>query len=113
MLISGKEDAANNYARGHYTIGRELVDNVLDKIRKLVSQNFDFTQLFIIVLTAVVSSPIYRPQTFEEQFKLSFGSVFRTGSGHSLQLDMNQNTSLNIQSLFWSSDQYIYIWRVQ
>ena len=37
MLISGKEDAANNYARGHYTIGRELVDVVLDKIRKLVS----------------------------------------------------------------------------
>ena len=33
MLISGKEDAANNYARGHYTIGRELVDKVLDKIR--------------------------------------------------------------------------------
>ena len=22
QLISGKEDAANNYARGHYTIGR-------------------------------------------------------------------------------------------
>ena len=36
MLISGKEDAANNYARGHYTIGREIVDKVLDKIRKLV-----------------------------------------------------------------------------
>ena len=23
MMISGKEDAANNYARGHYTIGKE------------------------------------------------------------------------------------------
>ena len=45
MLISGKEDAANNYARGHYTIGRELVDKVLDKIRKLVSQKSDFIQL--------------------------------------------------------------------
>lgn len=40
MLISGKEDAANNYARGHYTIGRELVDVVLDKIRKLVRRQF-------------------------------------------------------------------------
>lgn len=29
QLISGKEDAANNYARGHYTIGKEIVDNVL------------------------------------------------------------------------------------
>jgi len=25
MMISGKEDAANNYARGHYTIGKEQV----------------------------------------------------------------------------------------
>jgi tubulin alpha len=30
-----KEDAANNYARGHYTLGREVVDLVLDRIRKL------------------------------------------------------------------------------
>jgi len=34
-MISGKEDAANNFARGHYTVGRELVDIVLDRIRKL------------------------------------------------------------------------------
>ncbi|KAI0990593.1 hypothetical protein GJ496_003600 [Pomphorhynchus laevis] len=34
-LISGKEDAANNYGRGHYTIGREIIDIVLDRIRKL------------------------------------------------------------------------------
>ena len=27
MMISGKEDAANNYARGHYTIGKEQVIN--------------------------------------------------------------------------------------
>merc|ERR1712088_1238142 len=31
QLINGKEDAANNYARGHYTIGKEVVD----RIRKL------------------------------------------------------------------------------
>ncbi|EQC30954.1 tubulin alpha chain [Saprolegnia diclina VS20] len=35
QIISGKEDAANNYARGHYTIGKEVVDKVLDRIRKL------------------------------------------------------------------------------
>ena len=35
QLISGKEDAANNFARGHYTIGKEIVDLVLDRIRKL------------------------------------------------------------------------------
>ncbi|KAF5182032.1 Tubulin alpha chain [Thalictrum thalictroides] len=35
QLISGKEDAANNFARGHYTIGKEIVDLCLDRIRKL------------------------------------------------------------------------------
>ncbi|KAH0507726.1 Tubulin alpha-5 chain [Microtus ochrogaster] len=28
QLITGKEDAANNYARGHYTIGKEITDLV-------------------------------------------------------------------------------------
>nr|GEW46402.1 tubulin alpha chain [Tanacetum cinerariifolium] len=27
-------DAANNFARGHYTIGKEIVDLCLDRIRK-------------------------------------------------------------------------------
>merc|ERR1712100_852805 len=35
QVITGKEDAANNYARGHYTIGKEIVDLCLDRIRKL------------------------------------------------------------------------------
>ncbi|XP_017251348.1 tubulin alpha-3 chain [Daucus carota subsp. sativus] len=35
QLISGKEDAANNFARGHYTVGREIVDGCLDRVRKL------------------------------------------------------------------------------
>ena len=39
QLISGKEDAANNYARGHYTIGKEIVDLALDRIRKLGQSN--------------------------------------------------------------------------
>ena len=38
QLLTGKEDAANNYARGHYTVGKEMIDIVLDKIRKLVSR---------------------------------------------------------------------------
>lgn len=39
QLITGKEDAANNYARGHYTVGKEIIDLVLDRTRKLVSSN--------------------------------------------------------------------------
>ena len=38
QLISGKEDAANNYARGHYTVGKELIDIVLERLRKQAEQ---------------------------------------------------------------------------
>nr|XP_009677606.1 PREDICTED: tubulin alpha-1D chain-like [Struthio camelus australis] len=37
-FISGKEDAANNYARGHYTIGKEIIDPVVDRARKMADQ---------------------------------------------------------------------------
>ncbi|XP_066953816.1 tubulin alpha chain-like isoform X2 [Macrobrachium rosenbergii] len=33
-LHTGKEDAANNYARGHYTVGKEQLEVVLDTVRK-------------------------------------------------------------------------------
>lgn len=39
LLISGKEDAANNYARGHYTIGKEILEGTLDKIRRVLVCN--------------------------------------------------------------------------
>ncbi|PRP82678.1 alpha-tubulin [Planoprotostelium fungivorum] len=35
QLITGKEDAANNYARGYYSIGKEMIDTCLDGIRKM------------------------------------------------------------------------------
>ena len=35
QLITGKEDAANNYARGHYTIGKEQIEVTLDKVKFL------------------------------------------------------------------------------
>ncbi|CAI9276992.1 unnamed protein product [Lactuca saligna] len=47
QLISGKEDAANNFARGHYTIGKEIVDLCLDRIRKL-ADNCTGLQGFLI-----------------------------------------------------------------
>ncbi|KAI3411825.1 Tubulin alpha-4A chain [Globodera pallida] len=37
-VITGKEDAANNYARGHYTIGKELIDVTMDRIRRSAEQ---------------------------------------------------------------------------
>jgi tubulin alpha len=37
-IDNGKEDAANNYARGHYTVGKAIIDLTLDRIRKLAGQ---------------------------------------------------------------------------
>ena len=36
--MTGKEDAANNYARGHYTIGKEQIDLAAEKVRKLADK---------------------------------------------------------------------------
>lgn len=38
QLLTGKEDAANNYARGHYTVGKEMIDVCMDRIRRLSEQ---------------------------------------------------------------------------
>merc|ERR1712007_207372 len=47
QMISGKEDAANNYARGHYTVGKEIIDPVCERIRKMVD-NCNGLQGFLI-----------------------------------------------------------------
>jgi tubulin alpha len=47
QIVSGKEDAANNHARGHCTIGKEIVDTVLDRIRK-VADNCTGLQGFLV-----------------------------------------------------------------
>merc|ERR1712086_456481 len=47
QLISGKEDAVNNFARGHYTVGKEIVDLCLDRLRKL-ADNCTGLQGFLI-----------------------------------------------------------------
>jgi tubulin alpha len=46
-IISGKEDAANNYARGHYTIGKDMIDTVINKVRKM-SDNCNSLQGFLV-----------------------------------------------------------------
>lgn len=46
LLISGKEDAANNYARGHYTVGKEKADEVMERIRRVAGR------IYYILLTA-------------------------------------------------------------
>ncbi|XLS70621.1 hypothetical protein HN51_027486, partial [Arachis hypogaea] len=36
-LISGKEDVANNFAKGHYIVSKEIVDHCLDHIYMLAN----------------------------------------------------------------------------
>jgi tubulin alpha len=45
--VHGKEDAANNFARGHYTVGKDIIDRVNDRMRKLID-NCENLQGFII-----------------------------------------------------------------
>jgi len=33
-FVTNKEDAASNYARGHYTVGKEIIDIALDRVRQ-------------------------------------------------------------------------------
>lgn len=49
LLVSGKEDAANNYARGHYTIGKELVDTVVDKVRRVAGKAIPLSYLCFLI----------------------------------------------------------------
>ena len=46
-MLSGKKDAANNFAGGYYTIGQEIIDKVNDRLRKLVD-NSNGVQGFIV-----------------------------------------------------------------
>ncbi|THD22970.1 Tubulin alpha chain [Fasciola hepatica] len=46
-LISGKEDAANNYARGYFTVGNEMLGLIMNQIRLVVDQ-CNMLQGFII-----------------------------------------------------------------
>merc|ERR1712110_530089 len=48
QLISSKEDAANNYARGHYTEGKSIMPRVKDQIRK-IADNCNSLQGFLVV----------------------------------------------------------------
>merc|ERR1712187_865015 len=47
FLVNGTEDAANNFARGHYTVGKELMDVINDRLKKAV-EDCDNVQGFIV-----------------------------------------------------------------
>lgn len=46
-MISGTEDAANNFARGRYTVGKDMAEICVEKIRKL-AENCSGLQGFLM-----------------------------------------------------------------
>jgi tubulin alpha len=50
-IISGKKGAASDYASGHYNIGKEIVDLVPDRIRKLADNCTDLQGFLIFHAT--------------------------------------------------------------
>lgn len=46
-MISGKEDAANNYARGYYSVGQEIINLVTDRIRRFADQCHSLQGFFL------------------------------------------------------------------
>ena len=47
FMLSGSEDAANNFARGHYTIGKEMIETITDQLRKLIDHCDNIRGFFI------------------------------------------------------------------
>ena len=50
-MISGDEDASNNFARGYYSLGRVFNDRVEDQVRKM-AEHCDSLQGFIVTNSA-------------------------------------------------------------
>ncbi len=46
-MISGKEDTANNFIRGHYTVGKDILYESMDALRRL-AEECDSLQGFIM-----------------------------------------------------------------
>ncbi|KAF0978155.1 hypothetical protein FDP41_002670 [Naegleria fowleri] len=47
-MLRGNEDASNNFARGHYTIGKDMLDSAMNSIRKITDncQSLQGFQIF-------------------------------------------------------------------
>ncbi|KAI6683566.1 hypothetical protein NL676_029479 [Syzygium grande] len=78
QLISGKEDAANNFARGHYTVGREIVNLCLDRVRKL-ADNCTGLQGFLVFNAVGGSTGSGLGSLLLEQLSVEYGKKSKLG----------------------------------
>jgi tubulin alpha len=72
QLITGKEDAASNYARGHYTVGKQQLEPVLDRLR-LLADNCSGLQGFLIFHSFGGGTGSGFASLLMEQLSLEFG----------------------------------------
>ena len=115
QLISGKEDAANNFARGHYTIGKEIVDLCLDRIRKL-ADNCTGLQGFLVFNAVGGGTGSGLGSLLLERLSVDYGKKSKLGftvypspqvcrsihfSNGNCQLDLQSSRWCNIMHLGW------------
>ncbi|KAH1073151.1 hypothetical protein J1N35_025479 [Gossypium stocksii] len=95
QLISGKEDAANNFARGHYTIGKEIVDLCLDRIRKL-ADNCTGLQGFLVFNAVGGGTGSGLGSLLLERLSVDYGKKSKLGfTVRSLDIERPTYTNLN------------------
>ncbi|KAL0384337.1 UNVERIFIED_CONTAM: Tubulin alpha chain [Sesamum radiatum] len=102
QLISGKEDAANNFARGHYTIGKEIVDLCLDRIRKL-ADNCTGLQGFLVFNAVGGGTGSGLGSLLLERLSVDYGKKSKLGftiyPSHRRSLDIERPTYTNLNRL--------------
>lgn len=90
QLISSMEDASNNFARGYYTLGRQMCDTILTQIRRATEACDLFRGFFIIHgfgggtgsgLTSLIQNYLTTEYTKHSKVQLGIypGSQFSTG----------------------------------
>ncbi|VDL89253.1 unnamed protein product [Schistocephalus solidus] len=75
-LINGKEDAANNYARGHLTVGKSKMDVIAEEVLKMV-ERCDSLSAFEIVHSYAGGTGSGLTSLVAEHLTDQFGKKFR------------------------------------
>lgn len=90
-LISGTEDAANNYARGFYTVGKDKLEALMDSIRKVVN-NCESVSAFQIMHSYAGGSGSGLTSLLLMKLSETYGKKFRVSVGIFPSSAMSQST---------------------
>ena len=86
QLISGKEDAANNFSRGYNTVGRDMLNETMNRIRKEAERCEQRAQGFLIFhslgggtgsgFTSLLTNELQRQVGFTTYIYLLYYSIY-------------------------------------